>query len=427
MPHPMPARSVAARMLLLAVVAGAALSCPPALAETAQPDPGAATPARAAAPLTLDQALALALDRQPEFAAARREIEAADGLLDQAGRLPNPMLSGSVEDLRGGSRTSAFQISQLIELGGKREARRRAAERGQDGARAFVEARALALRAAVAAAFWDALAARRRRQLAEESAALAREALDVVARRVAAGKVSPVDETRARLALGAVEIETRQAAQDSEAARARLAALLALAPAELGEPDGELTLPPAGPAPARLAELVDAAPEARHDAARREAQVDIERSRAVPDVNVGLGLQRNNELGRNQALVGLSIPLPVFDRNQGLLREALARADQGRDLVRATALRVEGEARVAAALLDSARRQAALIDDSLLPDARSARDAATLGFSLGRFGVLDVLDAQRTLFQVRAQQLRALADARRAAAELERLLGTPAF
>ena len=117
----------------------------------------------------------------------------------------------------------------------------------------------------------------------------------------------------------------------------------------------------------------------------------------------------------------------MFDRNQGLLREALARADQGRDLVRATALRVEGEARVAAALLDSARRQAALIDDSLLPDARSARDAATLGFSLGRFGVLDVLDAQRTLFQVRAQQLRALADARRAAAELERLLGTPAF
>jgi cobalt-zinc-cadmium efflux system outer membrane protein len=151
----------------------------------------------------------------------------------------------------------------------------------------------------------------------------------------------------------------------------------------------------------------------------------VERSRAVPDVTVGVGTQRNNELGRNQTLLGVSIPLPVFDRNQGGLAEAIARADQARDDARGRQLRLTTSVQVAASQLDSARQQALLAEAQLLPDAQRSYEAATQGFALGKFGFLDVLDAQRTLFQARSQHLKALSDAQRAAADLEALLGQP--
>jgi cobalt-zinc-cadmium efflux system outer membrane protein len=138
---------------------------------------------------------------------------------------------------------------------------------------------------------------------------------------------------------------------------------------------------------------------------------------------VGLGVQRNNELGRNQALLSVSLPIPVFDRNQGGLKEALALADQARDELAAVRARVSSDVMVASTQLDSARGQALLIEQQMLPDAQRNYEAATTGFSLGKFGFLDVLDAQRTLFQARSQHLRALADAQHAAAELARLLG----
>lgn len=407
-------------------------------AQTATPQTGlqpvlgaASAPAAstASAPkLTLDQAIELALNRHPDLSVARREVEAALGATQQAGVLPNPSLSMSVEDTRKATRTTAYQLSQLIELGGKRSSRVKAAQLMEDLNRAQVQGRIVQIRAAVRAGFWDLLTAQSRMELARQSEELAQAAVDAASKRVAAGKVSPVEETRARLALSGVGLETAQAQQDLTAAKARLGAMLGMAPEQLPQPAGELRAPGQAPTPAELTKYMETAPEkvqSELEVKRRDALVEVERSRAVPDVTVGVGMQRNNEMGRNQTLLGVSIPLPVFDRNQGNLREAIARADQARDDARGRQMRLTTDVQVAASQLETARRQVLVAEEKLLPDASRTYEAATQGFALGKFGFLDVLDAQRTLFQARSQHLKALSDAQKAAADLEALLGAP--
>jgi cobalt-zinc-cadmium efflux system outer membrane protein len=115
--------------------------------------------------------------------------------------------------------------------------------------------------------------------------------------------------------------------------------------------------------------------------------------------------------------------LPVFDRNQGGLLEALRRADKARDDLRAAALRLGAEVTGNHERLKALLMEAQTLRQEIVPGARSAYEAASKGYELGKFSFLDVLDAQRTLFQARTQYLRSLADAHRTGAELERVLG----
>jgi cobalt-zinc-cadmium efflux system membrane fusion protein len=152
----------------------------------------------------------------------------------------------------------------------------------------------------------------------------------------------------------------------------------------------------------------------------------------VPDVTVSLGAKRvpssEGDRGggrRNQVVVGLSVPLPIFDTNRGNVAEALSREEKARDDLAAAELQLGADVAQATERLRSARATAQTLQRDALPGAETAYKAATKGFELGKFSFLEALDAQRTLFQVRAQYLLALADAHRAAGELDRLLGPP--
>lgn len=414
-----------------ALALAALVSCVVARAEMTQPHSGlptvASNPAAASpsVPLTLAGAVALALERSPELAVTRAEVAAAQGAEEQAGLMPNPELAASIEDTQRRTRTTAVQVSQRLELGGKRQARLMAAHQGRAIAQARLEGLQAKIGAEVSASFWEALAAQARLDQANALSQLARQATDAAAKRVAAGKVSPVDETRARLAASGVDLELAQAQVELQIARTRLAAHWGAIEALLPPLEGVLQVPE-DVATVSLEERIETAPEvveARLEVARRQALVDVERSRAMPDITVGLGVQRNNEIGRNQPLIGVSVPLPMFDRNQGNLKEALAREDQARYALQATVSRLRAGAHIALAQAQSARKQALMIERELLPKAQSAYDAATNGFALGKFTFLDVLDAQRSLFQARGQHLKSVAESQRAAIDLGRILG----
>jgi len=380
-------------------------------------------------PLSLAAALDLTLQANLDLALAGHEVDATAAAVRQAGLLPNPELSALVEDTRRDSRTVTLQLNQPLELGGKRAARVDAAERAHDVAAADLITRRTELRADVTAAFFDLLVAQERARLAAESADLAQRATTAAARRVAAGKVSPVEETKARVAEAAVKVESTQAASELRAARRRLAAFWGNAAPRFDAAVAPVGVPVEPRAYGELAMQLETAPalaRAGLEIERRRALVEVERARRVPDLTVSLGVKRDESLGRDQAILGVSVPLPLFDRNQGNLAEALKRQDLARDERAALRIRLERDVADAWERLDSARGEAAALQDEVLPGARQSLDAATKGFELGKFGFLDVLDAQRTLFQARAQHLRALAAAYRARADLDRILGEPA-
>jgi len=119
----------------------------------------------------------------------------------------------------------------------------------------------------------------------------------------------------------------------------------------------------------------------------------------------------------------VSLPLPLFDRNQGAVLASARRVDHARDGVTATASRLEAELVQAREEYASARAQALALQGEILPGAQRAYDAASTGFEYGKFGFLDVLDAQRTLLQAQSHYLTTLADAHRAQAAILRLTG----
>lgn len=387
---------------------------------------GATHDAAPAAALTLTTALEKAFGANPELSAARREQDAVEATIAQAQARPNPEISAYIEDTRKATRSTTLQLSQSIELGGKRAARIGAAEYGRDAASVGLAAKRAEIHARVVVAFHDVLAAQERVRLAQASVELAQRASNAATRRVTAGKVSPVEATRARVAEASVRVEWAIATSELATARKRLAGHWGDRSPDFARVEGELTALPPLPALSELNERLAASPgmaQARIEVERRQALAEIERSRRVPDLTVSLGARRNEELGLDQAILGVSMPIPVFNRNQGNLLEALHRTDKARDELAAAGIRLSNALMLAYERLSAARQEAAMLEQEILPGAQSAYDAATKGFELGKFGFLDVLDAQRTAFQAQSQYLRALAEAHRSAADIQLILG----
>jgi cobalt-zinc-cadmium efflux system outer membrane protein len=158
---------------------------------------------------------------------------------------------------------------------------------------------------------------------------------------------------------------------------------------------------------------------------QKQAFSNIEKAKQTPDVTLSLGAKRNEELGGiTQDIIGLSVPIPLFDKNQGGFQSAKAREMQSQD--EKTAL----ENQLATELADAyARRQTQveasdMYKNDILLGAQSAYEAARKGFEFGKFSFLEVLDAQRTLFQAKTQYIQTLALAHQAEADIQQILGT---
>jgi cobalt-zinc-cadmium efflux system outer membrane protein len=379
-----------------------------------------------ATPLSLTKAIELALEGSPEVAAATRQWEATEGQVLQGRARPNPELAYSLEDARSRTRMQSWQLNLPVELGGKRAARTKAAEKSREQAQAQLNELKAALRANVAAAYFDVLTAQERLVLAKDSVALAKSSTDTVAKRVAAGKVSPVEESKARVAEAGIRVELAQAASEQRNALSRLFALLGKIEAPFTVLEGKAENLPPVPKLADLQSLISSSPAvvlARIEVDRRKALTDLEQSKRVPDITVSAGIQRSNETQRNILLFGVSVPLPVFDRNQGNLLEALKLEDKARDELQGATVRLHSEVAQAQERLSTIAAEVQSLRQDVLPGAKSAYDAATIGFENGKFNFLEVLDAQRTYFTAKSQYLKALGEAHRAAADVDRLLG----
>ena len=151
----------------------------------------------------------------------------------------------------------------------------------------------------------------------------------------------------------------------------------------------------------------------------------MEQSKRIPDVTVSGGVRYFNETDDTGFVVKLSLPLVLFDYNQGGVLEARYRLSQAEEERRATEVRVSAALAEVYQSLITAYRDVTGIQRDVLPAVEEAFQVATEGYRQGKFGFLDVLDAQRTLFDTKGQYLDALSAYHKAVAETERLIGEP--
>ncbi len=377
----------------------------------------------------IEEALQAAANGNPELSASAREIGIAQGLREQAGLLRNPTLSWEQEGTESRNRTTTVGISQPLELGGKRGARVELAERGQAVAALSLEARRNQLRGELIAAFFTALRAQERERLAQQSVELARRGVAAADGRVRAGKAPPLEADRAQVQLAEVRLEQDRARRDRADANQALASLMGLASPDFTGVRSETgrSLPGLPSSEELLRRLGDSA-EMRLAQSRideGEAAVRLAKTQRIPDLDVSLGSQEAIEDGNRDriAVIGLSLPLPLFDRNQGNILAESRRADQARDLRNAVELRLRQETQQAWQQWSTAQGEVNAFRQTILPTAQTAVESATRGFEMGKFGFLEVLDAQRTLIAARDQYLRALAQVSDAWGRIERVYG----
>jgi outer membrane protein, heavy metal efflux system len=385
--------------------------------------------------LTLRQALALALTRSPELAAVGYDIRIAEARILQAKLLPNPELDLESEDIGGsGSFANArrsqttLQLGQLIELGGKRRARIGEARLGRDLAAFDYETKKREVFVKTAGNFIDVLAGQRRVEVAEDLAKLASSYIPAVAKRVEAGKASDLEKTRFDVAIGSAQIELEQSKRDLLGARQRLASQWGSSRARFGSVGGDLdATPPVAPLQ-DLSRRLDTNPRLARfgtEIARREATLAREKAAAVPDVTLRAAGRRIAESDDTTAVLGFSVPLPLWNRNQGNIHAAREHVDRTGAEQAAVAASLMTELSDAHNNLIRARTTISILRESVLPGAESAVKASGEGYEAGRFSFLEVLDARRTLGAARIQYLDAIADYHKALHQVEALTAEP--
>ncbi len=383
--------------------------------------------------ITLKEAILAALLGNPELQSFSMEVRAREARIIQAGLLPNPGFELGINNVIGSGNIpqseesqAIFSLAQLFQLGGKRAKRVRIAGVDRDLAKWDYDSKRLDVLSEVNKAYVDTLAKQERVTLAEELVHLAEQSFDVVRSRVQAGKVSPIDETKAAAALSLVRIEVLRARRELEAARKILAATWGSRTPAFARVEGRLKLGAEIPQFEQLTQHLDQNPDiARWDSEmdQRRASLTLEEANRIPDIILSAGITKFNASGENGLIFGLSVPIPVFNRNQGAIAEAKNRILKAEKERQAIFLRAQTGAAEAYQRLASAFEEARTLQDQVLPPLQQAFDAIREGYFYGKFGFLDLLDSQRTLFESRVRYLESLSSYEKAVADVERLTG----
>ncbi len=395
----------------------------PSVAIAAPPPP--ATPAT----LTLNEAEAWALAHNGDVRVAEAAVRAALAQLRIAREFPNPSIAASVgkinTDGRGNgtvlgnrflerSYDSIIALNQLIEIG-KRHPRQESAQSARRAAEARREDARRLLRRAVAQAYIGAVEAGKEVQVLTDSAESMRREVGVAEARLKAGDISTADDAQ-------IEIAAERFTLDAEAARATQTSAVITLETLLGleHPQGDTRLsdtlaslaaiaPDPGLSTAPINERPDIA-AAEADVAKAEADVRLQRRNRIPDLTATAQFERNPPDAPNSAGLGVSLPLPLWNRNGGQIAAAVAARDQAQAELEQLRLAASAEVAQASSSARVARVRLETFQQQLLPKSEDVVRSVTYAYGKGGASLLDLLSAQRNDNDLRLAAARAQAD-----------------
>lgn len=383
--------------------------------------------------LDLRRALRLALTRNTSLKVAERERCVQAAALLSAKRFPNPEIHVDIEDwlgsgdLRGVREMQlTVQVSQDIPLGRRRSARLAAARLARRVADWAYQEKRLEVLAATTRAFVSVLHAQAEVKHDTELHRLSGQVVVDVKKRVDAGRVQPEHLDQARVQESLAALELLKVKRRLTTARRLLALQWGSRRPAFSRVEGRLTLLPSLPSLAVLRRRLDRHPALSRGAvsiAEQRANLLVERANVYPDLSLRAGYRYLHGGPASAVVVGLSIPLPFFTRNRGAIAAARHRLARSRLARRAARLRLVKVLTGAHARLRTARVEADILQRKILPLAQRTFGRVQQGYQLGRRSYLEVLTAQRTVFDVQHQYLEALSKYHLALVDVKVLVG----
>jgi len=383
--------------------------------------------------LTLQVALDLAREYNPSlkvYSAAENEALAR---ADQAGRGLNPELGLEVEDFLGSGPYNGFSsaqytlfLAQTFQLGGKPAKQREAAGWNAELVRLQARLQAIDLQAEVTRVFIEILAAQQEIALTGELVGLAEQDLEFIRRRVKNGSLSPVEISRAEVALFSANMALDSARQTLAIKRIQLATMWNTTEPTFGEISGSLDML----APPRdwedLAAQLDQSPRLELfslEASRRQAELALARVQGKIDLTASAGIRHYGDSGDNAAVATISIPLPVHNRNQDAIRAGQYGLDQVDALRQASVVTLRENLASQHEQLSRTFVQATSIRQEILPASEKALTSANDAYRKGLFTLTDVISVRRAWFELNSRYFQALAGYQSATVEIDRILG----
>lgn len=388
--------------------------------------------AQAESVLKLDQVYSLVLTQNPQVQGYRARVMAAEGNRIQQALMPNPEAVFEIENFGGDDPRSGFDnseytlgVEQQIEVVGKRSKREHVASLEKQYVSQEALAGVQATLAQTKMAYMRMAIAQERLLLAEKRMKLADKTHKTVKSRIRAAKAADIQHTKADIEVSAAEVEKRKAEKEFSLARTALANLMGLATlAQVIEVD--LTTLPEMPSRESVVRSIEDTPMSvmnQLSVMRQGAALELARANGVPDPTFGVGMRHFAEDDGTAFLASISIPIMLFDRNQGAVAEAKANLKAAQSEQEAERLRLTKQAMALWQTLMSSKEEVLAYQDNLLPSATRAYAQAEDGFIRGAFSFLDLLDAQRTLFDMQEARLDALATLHETQAQVDMLTG----
>lgn len=381
--------------------------------------------------LTLAQALARIDANSPRLKAAQATVAAATATRDQAAVRTNPEFSLDLENVMGSgpytgtdSAETTLAISQTFDR--SRHVRTAAADAELRLATDEMALQRLEVAADATRRFVGVVAAQERLVLARRAEALAQETRDDLDRRAAAARAPIAERNRARMASERARLAVRSAGQHLVLARRQMSALWGGDEADFAVASGDLfSLPPVAEDAELLAAIANspATKTLQNSERLREAEVSLQRAQRKLPITANVGLRDFADTGDNAILIGVSVPIPLFDRNQPGIAAAEARLDAQRSAGQGA--RRDMEVRVLGLVgeLRQLREQVQSLRETSLPLAQEALEQTRYGFERGRFSWLELATTQQELIDTENEAIDAAAAYHVQLAELEALTG----
>lgn len=387
-----------------------------------------------AAPLTLGEAVARVLERNPQLQAADFDARAAAERIRQQSQSTPYNVGLELENLAGTGEASGVRglettlsLGRVLESGGKAHRRGEVARLEAGLLRHEQDARRLDLLAETARRFLNLARVQAERELTEERVELMRRTLHAVERRHRVGKAADAERGRARIALARAELALEETDHLLLNGRRDLAVMWGEFPPAFERVRAELFRLEAEPAFDELDRRLERNPAvARLATAERlaEARRLLARTRARPDVEARAGVRHLN--ASDDVGLVLSLRLPLGSAGRAVPYEAEAEALVAREPLLAQDRRLALRAALSGLHQEllHARDRLEAYRERILPTAEAVLDDYGRGYAAGRYSLLELNTAQESLLEARAEALSAAADHHGARIEIERLIGT---
>ncbi len=380
--------------------------------------------------LTLQQLEGTALASHPELRRARAQVNSRRGQYVQAGLPFNPVLQYQSEEI-GNERASGLhsvRVNQQMVTANKLGIAQQVQAREIQKQKAELRAAELRVLTRIRTAFAAAAVSQRRTGLTDQIVELAEQSLHSVQSLVEAKEASNVALLQAKVELDQARVNAENAATKLQADRRALAAAAGVSelPATDLAIDRDETLEEA-PWQLLLSELEASSPElaaAGSELERARWSLQLACAQVTPNITGQIGVGVDTATDDTYAIVGVSVPLPIRNRNQGNIQTARADIAAASAAIEQTRLSLDGRLADAVGRYQTARQRYEKLVSRIVPNAEETYKLSQQAFAAGESDFLQLLTVQRTLFTTRLSVLDAFGQAKQALAEIEGLLIT---